>query len=209
VTSLARIKVPALLAGLACLLLFAADCALSWHARRLGFDLPLESDVRAIGWGPLVPLMNATNWLADWRQAAAWLILSALLLAVTRWGALVFFAGALASGVEELLKPIVREPRPLPQAGFGFPSGHATFYTWVVILLLFVLQSRLPAWLRPAAWLAGAFVIFVGCLGRIWSAEHWPSQVIGGFLLGAGWALVVVAISRSVSWRADKTTPQT
>ncbi len=211
-----RLRVVAAVLALLALALFAADTALSWHHLRLGFDLPVERSVQAIDWGPLQPLMNATDWLADYKEAIACVLLTAALWPLTHRGALVFLSGAVASAVEEIMKRVVQAPRPspdlvsvqTPESSYGFPSGHATFFTWTVLLLLIVLNGWIPRPLRPLAWLLGAFVIFTASLGRIWSGEHWPSQVIGGFLLGAGWALLVGALSGSVRWRGDETRAQ-
>lgn len=166
----------------------------------LGFDPPLERDVQAVGWGPLTLLMQATNFVSEAKQVVVWAIVLVLVFLVTRRGAVLILAGGFASGVEEVLKRVVERPRPSPllvhvsehETSYGFPSGHATFFTWLSLLLVAVLLTRLPRPWRPVAWVAAAAVIAVACLGRVWVGAHWPSDVAGGFLLGAGWTSVVL-----------------
>jgi len=35
-------------------------------------------------------------------------------------------------------------------------------------------------------------VIVLTCIARVWAGDHWPSDVIGGVLLGAGWSALVL-----------------
>jgi membrane-associated phospholipid phosphatase len=63
---------------------------------------------------------------------------------------------------------------------FSFPSGH------VARVAFLVTASRWPGGLSAA-------VVVVMALTRVYLAEHWPSDVVGGWLLGYGIAAMARA----------------
>lgn len=128
-------------------------------------------------------------------------------------------AVAAAAAVQQALKALVgRErpvwPDPIATAHFAaYPSGHAMTAAAVCGLLLWLLPRRDPhaaARRRPwaavgagAAWaLAAVSVLGVG-FTRVYVGVHWPSDVLGGWLLGA--ALAALAISLPLRRRRPET----
>ncbi|MCS0636960.1 phosphatase PAP2 family protein [Streptomyces sp. LP05-1] len=120
------------------------------------------------------------------------------LLAV--WAAGVMAAGAV---VQQVLKALVgRErphwPDPVDTAHFAaYPSGHAMTAVVGCGLLLWLLarHGRGPgsrAW-RVAAVLSALSAAGVG-LTRLYLGVHWPSDVLGGWLLGA------LVLAAGISW---------
>ncbi|MGW5328196.1 phosphatase PAP2 family protein [Streptomyces sp. NPDC004014] len=142
-------------------------------------------------WDPLtmrLVCLAAAVWLV-WRRAAWW---TALWLAVTV---------ALATLLQQGLKTAVARPRPVwpdpvDHAHYAaFPSGHAMTATVVCGLLLWLLHRRgagRALW-RTAVAVAAVSVAGVG-LTRVWLGVHWPSDVLGGWLLGALVVAVAVAV---------------
>jgi undecaprenyl-diphosphatase len=45
---------------------------------------------------------------------------------------------------------------------------------------------------RPIIWIFAAMLIVLTCIARVWAGAHWPSDVIGGVLLGIGWSAFVL-----------------
>lgn len=111
-------------------------------------------------------------------------------------GELVLLAGSLASIlITTLLKGQFGRVRPhivpwldLP-TNASFPSGHSS--NTMAILLLFALLSG-GGW---RTWLAMGVALLVG-LTRIVLGVHWPSDVLAGWMLGAGVALLTVGVAR-------------
>lgn len=96
----------------------------------------------------------------------------------------------------QLLKPLLAEPRPdlalggrLPVGPASWPSGHAT--AAMSLALCFVLAA--PARLRPAAAALGAAFAVAVSYSFLTLGWHYPSDVLGGFLVAGSWALLAVA----------------
>ncbi|MDU8999348.1 MULTISPECIES: phosphatase PAP2 family protein [Streptomyces] len=143
-----------------------------------------------------------TDWVWDPWTMRALGALVVLLLVWRRsawWPALwVTAACVLGTVVQQSLKAAVGRarpvwPDPVDSAHYAaFPSGHAMTATVVCGLLLWLLQlyGAGRALRRTALALAVVSVVGVG-LTRVWLGVHWPSDVLGGWLLGA----LVVALA--------------
>ncbi|MET0295494.1 MAG: phosphatase PAP2 family protein [Phenylobacterium sp.] len=103
----------------------------------------------------------------------------------------------LATVANDAIKLIYDRPRPdlVPHASYvythSFPSGHsmlsaATFLTTAAILSSFQSRRRAKAFIFAIAVL---LTVGVG-ISRVYLGVHWPSDVLGGWTLGALWALV-------------------
>ena len=94
-------------------------------------------------------------------------------------------------GLSNLVKVLVGRARPVVQhavdhaPGYSFPSGHATNTTIAAIVLLVLLWPLLRHRGRTVGVaLAVAAVLLIG-LDRVLLGAHYPSDVLGGYLLGA------------------------
>ena len=100
------------------------------------------------------------------------------------WGAVMLGSSLIEHG----FKFLVGRPRP---SGFslGFPSGHSTAAAAFAIVLVYIVsRERLTQGQRHAIQaLAIGVMVLVGW-ARIVLHAHWPTDVLGGFLLGAGCA---------------------
>lgn len=134
-------------------------------------------------WDPatLRALMAACILWLLWRRAGR----QALWLAV---------CGILGWVLQQAVKAAVGRPRPhwpdpLDTAGYAaFPSGHAMTAAIACGALLWLFLLRHPRagtpW-RVIAWLLAAVSVAGVGLTRIYLGVHWPSDVVGGWLLGA------------------------
>lgn len=73
----------------------------------------------------------------------------------------------------------------------SFPSGHSALAAAVFLTLATVVASVEPRRRTKALiyGLAAAIVAAVG-VSRVYLGVHWPTDVLGGWALGTGWALV-------------------
>jgi membrane-associated phospholipid phosphatase len=104
-----------------------------------------------------------------------------------------------ATATTELLKPLLAAPRVLSGqvAAASWPSGHAT--AAMSLALSAVLAA--PARLRPAvAALGAAFAVAVS-YSFLHLGWHYPSDVLGGFLVAATWTLLVIAALLTIEAR--------
>jgi undecaprenyl-diphosphatase len=105
---------------------------------------------------------------------------------------------ALAGGwvLNWLLKSLFARPRPelvewrVPYAGqTSYPSGHAmsamVFYGTLAYLVTRLEPTRALRRLTTAVF--GGVILLVG-LSRVYLGVHYPSDVVGGFLVGLAWA---------------------
>ncbi|MGI8750057.1 MAG: phosphatase PAP2 family protein [Thermoleophilaceae bacterium] len=84
----------------------------------------------------------------------------------------------------------------------AFPSGHATASMTVALALVIVAAPRL----RPVAALVGSALALAVSFSVVSRGWHFPSDVIGGFLLATGWALVLLAGLRAADGRFPQRT---
>lgn len=79
-----------------------------------------------------------------------------------------------------------------PEHNFSFPSGHAMgSMTLATVLVLLAWPTR---WRWPVLAVMAPFVGAVG-LSRVHLGVHYPSDVLGGWLLAVAWALAVYAVA--------------
>ncbi len=101
----------------------------------------------------------------------------------------------LANLTTHLLKPLLATSRPVPVPGLSiqaasWPSGHAT--AAMALALGCVLVA--PARLRPAVGaLMAAFAVAV-CYSFLVLRWHYPTDVLGGFLVASTWTLLGVGV---------------
>lgn len=109
-----------------------------------------------------------------------------------------------AQGCDELLKGLYGRARPdfaligVYSYAQSFPSGHSSASAALWLSLATIAASFEPTWGRKAFWFVVAVIIVLGVgLSRIYLGVHWPTDVLAGWMLGAGWAL-----GGWLAWRA-------
>ena len=167
---------------------------------RAGFDVPVERAVQNLPWGPLTYWMTLTNTPGGGIQDLFAAALVAGLFMWERRAGYLLALGAIGSLIGEVVKASIQRHSPPadletvlnPSSGHSYPSGHAVFFTWLCFMLATCVSPRVrPMW-RKWLWGASGLAIFLACAGRVWAGAHWPTDVIGGFLLGLGWSAFIL-----------------
>jgi membrane-associated phospholipid phosphatase len=180
--------------------LFAIDTFLVVQNQVLPFDVPIARFVQQLNWGPLVFPMQLINASAGiWQVLLGAVAIVALFVFERRAGWLMLI-GSISSLLDNIIKLIVSRQRPpadlvhilSPTTGFSYPSGHAVFFTWMSFMIAVSVAPRIKPVYRPILWIAAILVIVLTCIARVWAGDHWPSDVLGGTLLGIGWSAFVL-----------------
>jgi membrane-associated phospholipid phosphatase len=165
-----------------------------------GFDLPVAAAAETFPWGPLTYWMTLTNVTGGLIQDVAGAVIIIGLFIYNRRAGYLMALGAIGSLIDQIVKVSLQRHRPTadlvkildPSTGYSYPSGHAVFFTWLYFMLAASLAPKLPPRWRALLWGIAGVLVFLACVGRVWAGAHWPSDVIGGFLLGLGWSAFVL-----------------
>jgi undecaprenyl-diphosphatase len=186
--------------ALVAFVLFAIDTALVASTSVLPIDISIATFIQQLNWGPIVYPMEFINGISGWVQVFVGVGAVVVLFLVDRRAGWLMAVGSISSLIDNALKLVISRQRPPadlvhilnPTTGFSYPSGHAVFFTWLSFMLATALAPHVSPRYRPVLWIAAAVVIVLTCLARVWAGVHWPSDVLGGFLLALGWSAFVL-----------------
>jgi undecaprenyl-diphosphatase len=108
----------------------------------------------------------------------------------------------------EVLKGIYERPRPTvvthidPPGGLSFPSGHSMISAALYLTLAVLIARTLPERrLQRFTVAVGAMLALLVGLTRMYLGVHYPSDVLGGWTVGATWALACGVVARRLGRR--------
>jgi membrane-associated phospholipid phosphatase len=156
------------------------------------FDAPMRF-ITGLGYSPLAEILSG-------------LIILLVFVLGLRWEAVMLtFAEVGVGALGALVKVIVQRPRPsaalvkvfAPINDYSFPSGHVLLFTAFLGFLFFMLYTLVPHSTRRTLGLAlfGALIALVG-VSRVYLGQHWPSDVLGAYLLGSLWLALMIYLYR-------------
>ena len=200
-----------------CTIAIALLAVQAHQASALPGDIFIARHLQSIDSSVFDALMRAVSRMGFFAPSAIILCLFALGCWSTRKPVETVFIllTATGEGVNEVIKDVVTRPRPSPDAirvferlhDYSFPSGHVIHYVVFYGFLFFLFWTLLPgSWPRTfALFLTAALVLLIGP-SRIYVGDHWPSDVLGAYLLGGLWlAFLIQAYSRCKALqRADR-----
>ncbi|MDD1647900.1 MAG: phosphatase PAP2 family protein [Methanomicrobiales archaeon] len=200
------------------LLLLASGIALTVAAYTFGvfiFDLKIALWLRELEDGPLfTAVMTAVSALGDgWVPVIIVLAVAAVCALKKRWLEAAFVVATLSAGVlAGVLKMLVGRERPpsfslnpndLFQSfnQYAYPSGHVLLFVVFYGFVAYMAWKYLAGWMRWAVIsVCAALIILIGP-SRIYLGEHWASDVIGSYLIGSFWLIILVLLYLVVLYR--------
>lgn len=177
-----------------------AVCVVSGRSVRLDVGIVHGIEAMRLPW--LTPVMR---WLTRFGDGWTLGVLS-VTVAYALWRAgyrrAALFVLCVSAGVglvDNALKLVFARERPeaslrmVRASGYAFPSGHAMASTAVYVALAHVLcgLSRSRRWW--AIPMAALLAWVVGC-SRVYLNVHHPTDVLGGWVLGLGWYVLLVQL---------------
>lgn len=143
------------------------------------------------------------HWMIVWLGVAIVGLELAARRRLTHFVSLLLSVGG-ASVVALVLKQLLVRPRPdlmaiVSETTFSFPSGHSSLsLAFYGILIYFLIRCSCPIWAKYVGVFLGVSIIVLVGFSRIYLGVHWPSDVIGGYVLTAGWLYVVISQSEHI-----------
>lgn len=172
-------------------------------------DLSIMEEVQSISFFGWETLLDVGERLTGSPVGpAVWVVFVLLFwLAGRPVESLVLAAAAVIWVPKAILEEIVARPRPPEElltinstlSGLSFPSGHITAGVAVFGMLAIIAIVRLQGWrTRSLVFVPVGLILALSALSRVADGAHWPSDVLGGFLLGGVWLLVMAWVYRSM-----------
>lgn len=201
------------------ILLSVALIALSLAARTtpyFDFDLSLARAVQSIqvpGFDAVMRTVGLPGYPPQvYVETAAVVVI--LFLIGMRWEAVSFVFATLGIALIGLgLKLWVDRPRPSPNliqvwnpdldgGKFSYTAGHVQSYVAMLgyIAFLLLMPARREIWQTVLLIVIAVMIALIG-VSRVYSGEHWFSDVVGGYLFGLIWLGVTI---RFYEWGTSK-----
>jgi membrane-associated phospholipid phosphatase len=190
----------------------AAFAVLTFMVKAFGsfpLDVQITRSLQSITSPVFAAFMSLISWPGFPPQSfiLSVLIVLAIYFFGLHWEAVVALIAALLPPLlNVIVKDLIRRPRPGVDLvhvfqilnSYSFPSGHVMFYVGFYGFLWFLAYSLLKhsLWRTLLLILFGSLIALIG-MSRIYLGEHWPSDVLGAYLLGG---LTLVAILPFYRW---------
>lgn len=181
------------------------------------FDLKVAFALRGEGDPVFAAVMTAVSFLGDgWMPVILVFAVAAVCALKKRWVEAVFVVATLSSGIlAGVLKMLVGRSRP-PSFSlnpndifqsfnqYAYPSGHVMFFVVFFGFVAFLAWKHLAGWMRwSVIAICTALVVLIGP-SRIYLGEHWVSDVIGSYIIGTFWLIILILLYQLVLFRRSE-----
>jgi membrane-associated phospholipid phosphatase len=188
--------------------IYAALAVLAHYYAYFDWDLSIARNIQSISLPGFRTLMIWVSLLGSGWVPTALVSSASLLMIAARFrleGTVCLFGVTLGAVMNRLLKDIIARPRPsdtlvnviTDYRHESFPSGHVVFfieYFGFLFFLSYVLFRR--GRLRRASLILLGLLIAVVGVSRVYMGAHWPSDVLGAYLAGGLWLLLMTEVYR-------------
>ncbi|MEW4355282.1 phosphatase PAP2 family protein [Streptococcus pneumoniae] len=160
-----------------------------------GFDQAIQTGIRGDLQVSLTRFFATITQIVSTPVVISWVVLVVGVFLWKKWQSEAVFLGGnliLAGVLVSLLKQVYQRPRPsithlVQETGYSFPSGHSLAATMVFGSLVVIAYQRI--FNKKICYLVqGVFLslILIVLISRVYLGVHYPSDVLGGALLGFG-----------------------
>jgi undecaprenyl-diphosphatase len=177
-------------------------------------DLYLTLHLQSISNHFILSILQGVSFISKSLYLALMFVIIGVIIwwRIGRRESMLVLLAALLSLLVVALKLVIGRPRPSAnlvhvlslEQDYGFPSGHAIYA--IVILGLFAyfcytnINNRILRILVPI--LLIVFILLIG-ISRVYLGVHWPSDVVGGYLIGG--MILTGLIWFYQTWKARQT----
>lgn len=178
---------------IACLSAFVMIAYLITRGATMNFDTVIQSAVFSMRNEPLTSFFTFLTHTGDWYVVTA-LCVSLIFSRSTRhtFGIPLSVTAVCGTTLYGILKYIFQRPRPdaalhlITEGGFSFPSGHSMnimlVYGLLILLLYHHNKGNHRKIILTASILISIYIFLIG-FSRIYVGVHYPTDVLGGWLL--------------------------
>jgi len=200
--------------GVLAVLAIAMSVCAHWLSRFPG-DLRLTLLFQSLHSNVLLWVMKWVSYVTGGWRAALLVTVSGVVVwwRIGKSEAILTVAAGFSSLLDSVLKLVVGRPRPTPdlvqvwvvEHDNGFPSGHA-FYAMVLLGLVayFAFTYLRRPGLRLLIVVSLLVLIILVGASRVYLGAHWPSDVLGGYVVGAVFLGVFIWLDRVLSRRRSQ-----
>jgi undecaprenyl-diphosphatase len=167
----------------------------AWFIKQFPGDLYWTLRLQSFHNNFLLSIMKGASFIfGGWFSIVVVIVIGILVWwRIGKLEAILITVAGMLSLVNTVLKLIIGRQRPpanlvqvfYPMQTNGFPSGHAMFSIMVLGLLAYFIYINMKNHILRTVVLLGliALILLVGT-SRVYLGVHWPSDVIGGYLIG-------------------------